>query len=283
MNSKARRRQAASRLSAAAKRVDVITGGEAFAGELADGIPAMETALGFGLTDWQRDLVLSESPRIVCCAVRQSGKSIAVAVRAALRMRHIPNTSICILSPTARQSGLLHAKIRMLLEGDLVVDTATRLSLGNGSTVVALPGDRPASIRGATGDLIIDEAAFIKESLIEAALPISAARGGHIMAISTPNGKGNWFHQTYEAEDEGWDRYYVTLENCGHYDADALSVLRARLGERRWRQEMQAEFLSPAGALFDPIALEETLGAFTQFNEPERTNDILGGFKTWED
>ncbi len=251
---------------------------------LEDGLSDMETLLGFGLHDWQRELVLSDSPKIICKSSRQSGKSVSVAVRTALRMVTFPGSEYCIISPTARQSNLLHEKIRSLVRDYVRQDTATKLVLTNGSQVLSLPGDRPSTIRGASGDLIFDEVAFIKSNLIEAALPIAAARGGRILLISTPNGQGNFFHETWEnAEQESWEKYNITLANCGHYTAEALQTMRDRLGERRWRQEMETEFLAPMGAAFDAVLLEEAFSSFSTFEaEPDHGAELLKGFKQWQ-
>ena len=66
--------------------------------------------------------------------------------------------------------------------------TATTLRLGNGSSIVALPGDRPDTVRGLTLDLAaVDEAAFVKAEVLRVLLPMLATTGGTMAMLSTPS------------------------------------------------------------------------------------------------
>jgi hypothetical protein len=70
--------------------------------------------------------------------------------------------------------------------------------------------------------LIIDEAAFIsnvEEIWISAQQTL--ATGGQCMALSTPNGVGNWFHQTYiDAESATNDFHPIKLHWTAHPQRD---------------------------------------------------------------
>ena len=63
--------------------------------------------------------------------------------------------------------------------------------------------------------LIIDEAAFIDNiSEIWASAQQTLATGGGCIALSTPYGTGNWFHQTWtraEAAENDFFTYKITL------------------------------------------------------------------------
>ena len=70
--------------------------------------------------------------------------------------------------------------------------------------------------------LVIDEAAHV-ESLDElwAGLYPTISTGGRVIALSTPNGVGNWFHKTYtEAADGSNDFHPILLNWDVHPDRD---------------------------------------------------------------
>jgi phage terminase large subunit-like protein len=71
------------------------------------------------------------------------------------------------------------------------------LRLKNGSKITAKSSNADAARSEAVSLLLIDEAAFIDniEETFTAAQQ-TLATGGQCMALSTPNGIGNWFHQT---------------------------------------------------------------------------------------
>jgi len=220
--------------------------------------------LGFEPDQWQWRVILEHHPKRCILAPRQSGKSSAVAAAIAVRMRQAPGSTIAVISPTSRQSVLLAEKVRDVLGMDLARETSSTLVLDNRSRLLSLPGDRPAVVRGLTAHtLVVDEASFIKSNLLEAALPQVAATGGDLLILSTPNGMGGFFHDTWtKGAEEGWDLVRVTLDDCHHYDPEVLATLKARLGPRRWAQEMLGEFLGPEGAVFDPQMLDKVFSGF---------------------
>lgn len=78
------------------------------------------------------------------------------------------------------------------------------LRLTNGSRIAAKSSNSDAARSEAVSLLLIDEAAFI-DNIDEtfAAAQQTLATGGQCMALSTPNGVGNWFHKTYENAENG--------------------------------------------------------------------------------
>lgn len=78
------------------------------------------------------------------------------------------------------------------------------LRLKNGSKITAKSSNSDAARSEAVSLLLIDEAAFI-DNIDEtfAAAQQTLATGGQCMALSTPNGVGNWFHQTWQNAESG--------------------------------------------------------------------------------
>ncbi len=73
------------------------------------------------------------------------------------------------------------------------------LRLNNGSQIKAVSAAGDAGRSEAVSLLIIDEAAFIDNiGEIWASAQQTLATGGGAIVLSTPNGTGNWFHQTWQ-------------------------------------------------------------------------------------
>jgi len=77
-------------------------------------------------------------------------------------------------------------------------DNRLSLRLTNGSQIKAVSGASDSARSEAVSLLAMDEAAFIDnaEDLFGSAQQ-TLATGGKCIALSTPNGVGNWFHKTY--------------------------------------------------------------------------------------
>ena len=72
------------------------------------------------------------------------------------------------------------------------------LRLSNGSQIKATSASSDAGRSEAVSLLLIDEAAFIDNiGEIWASAQQTLATGGGCIALSTPYGTGNWFHQTW--------------------------------------------------------------------------------------
>jgi phage terminase large subunit-like protein len=215
--------------------------------------------LGFPLDQWQRDLLLADAPRLLLVTPRQAGKSTACGALAAWAMVTQPGTRVAIISPSWRQSSLLTAKTTNLLYGQrLTEESAHRIALANGSTLDCLPGDRPATVRGVTSDLLmIDEASRVRNELVTACLPMTAATDGRIIMLTTPAGASGAFYDFWsDLSDDTWSRVFVTAAEVGHYRPETLKLMRRRLG-RMYAQEFEGKFLEAPGALFSSESLDE--------------------------
>jgi hypothetical protein len=219
---------------------------------ITDPVAWVEERLGFGLDPWQRALLIDDHQRLLLCCPRQSGKSTIVAARTAYLMVSRPGIRIVALAPTIRQSAMLAAKTADVLRDEsLVTETATKLVLANGSTLDALPGDQPKTVRGATADVVlIDEASRVRDELVVAALPMVAATAGSITMLSTPAGAAGAFFDAWTSDEDEWLRSQVTLADVNHYSEKTIKTMRRRLGERMFSQEFENRFLDAPGALF---------------------------------
>jgi len=120
-------------------------------------------------------------------------------------------------------------------------------------------GSMPAgeSLRGEAFDLIIiDEAAMIDEKLWNEILSPTLAtskKQPKVLFTSTPRGH-DWFKKMYDyGQDPSKKKYYsihAPSSASPYVNKDYLEDMRASLPDKTYRQEILAEFLQNAGALF---------------------------------
>lgn len=136
---------------------------------------------------------------------RQLGISTLVSAYALWLMLFYKDKNILVLATTEATAQNLITKVRhsydALPSWLKVKDTEhnkTKLRLKNGSQIQAKAGTENAARSEAVSLLVLDEAAFIEK--IEP-LWVSAqqtlATGGQCIALSSPNGSGNWFYNTW--------------------------------------------------------------------------------------
>src|SRR5262252_2433714 len=123
--------------------------------------------------------------------------------------------------------------------------------------------------------LIIDEAAFIPdmETHWKAMWPVLST-GGQCAVVSTVNGYGNWYHQTFTDTKENRNKIWHVIEldywdNPQYDDPEWVKKNKAQLGEAGWLQEVMREFLG-SGDNYFPTKIIDALDKATRDNYPIR-------------
>lgn len=122
--------------------------------------------------------------------------------------------------------------------------------------------------------LIIDEAAFIPgmEKHWNGLYPTLATGGGGIV-ISTVNGVGNWYYETWEKAKKKKNPFHIIdlhyTEHPIYKDKDWVKQTKAQLGEKGWRQEIEGDFLGSGDTYIPPDIIAELFEKASQF-EPIR-------------
>ncbi len=158
------------------------------------------------------------------------------------------------------------------------------LRLKNGSKIQAKSSNSDAARSEAVSLLLIDEAAFIDniEETFTAAQQ-TLATGGQCMALSTPNGIGNWFHSTYAKAETGENSFIpVKLPWTVHPERNQTwrDQQDRDLGPRMAAQECDCDFLSSGETVFEPedlIFYEETYQ-----KDPTEKRGVDGNLWVWE-
>lgn len=110
--------------------------------------------------------------------------------------------------------------------------------------------------------LIIDEAAFIPdmEKHWKAMWPVLSTGGG-CTVISTVNGVGNWYEQTYREAKESKNKFHVIdLDYWEHPDYNNeqwIKEQKVQLGEKGFLQEVLREFLGSGETYISSSAIRE--------------------------
>ena len=212
--------------------------------------------LNFEPDPWQADVLRSSASRLALNCSRQAGKSTTAAIKGTHRVVYHPGSLVLLVSPSLRQSRELFSKATDFLrriEPAPKLDEDNKLSctLANGSRLVSLPGTGE-TVRGYSApDLIVeDEAAYVADSLYVAVRPMLAVSGGRLLLLSTPFGRRGHFFEAWEGEEDDWQRFEVTADDCPRITSEFLKQERRSLGERWFRQEYYCEFVETLDQVF---------------------------------
>ena len=158
------------------------------------------------------------------------------------------------------------------------------LRLKNGSKITAKSSNADAARSEAVSLLLIDEAAFIDniEETFTAAQQ-TLATGGQCMALSTPNGIGNWFHLTWEKA-ESRENSFLPIRLPWTVHPERNENWRQQqdkdLGPRMAGQECDCDFLASGDTVFEP----DDMSFFEQTyqKDPLERRGVDGNLWVWE-
>ena len=158
------------------------------------------------------------------------------------------------------------------------------LRLKNGSKITAKSSNTDAARSEAVSLLLIDEAAFV-DNIDETftAAQQTLATGGQCMALSTPNGIGNWFHQTWEKAESGENSFLpIKLPWTVHPERDQAwrDQQDLDLGPRMAGQECDCDFLASGDTVFEPDDM--MFYEQTYLKDPLEKRGVDGNLWIWE-
>lgn len=164
-------------------------------------------------------------------------------------------------------------------------DAATEVVFPNGSKIRSIPSGKSVGRGFSTKVLVMDEAAFIEEAekFFVGVYPTITNTHGSVFLVSTVNGVGNWYYNTYKGAENGENEFVIAgmdyEEHPDYCDPEWAETTKKQLGPRGWRQEVLGEFLASGATFIDAdsiIELEE------KCVEPIRKN-WGGKLWIWED
>ena len=179
---------------------------------------------------------------------------------------------------------VMHDNLPSWLKGGVAEDNKLSLRLKNGSQVKAISSSPDAGRSEALSLLVMDEAAFIDHiDDIWASSQQTLATGGKCIALSTPNGMGNWFHQQWAKAESGENRFntirlhwtvHPERDKAWREDQDEL------LGPKMAAQECDCDFLSSGNSVIAADLLQWYKDSMCQ--EPLEQRGENGDYWIWE-
>lgn len=230
--------------------------------------------MSFKWDKWQEE-VLAFDGNITIRAGRQVGKSEVISEKAVRFALGNDSVVVMIIAASQRQSSLLFEKVvaKLSLEKDVLREkpTMTKALLRNGSRIYCMPTGRTGHfIRGFTIDmLIVDEAAFIPETVWLAVTPMIAVSRklrsmGHVVLLSTPFGKGGYYFNSFT--DDDFHSWHVSSEKCRRIPSDFLRKERLRMTKAEYAQEYLGEFTDEFNQFF-PTKLIKKCMTFIEWDK----------------
>jgi hypothetical protein len=224
----------------------------------------------FNLYDYQEDTIREfvENEYNIILKARQLGISTLTAGYALWLMTFYNDKNILVIATKQEVAKNLVTKVRVMhanlptwLTQNCVEDNKLSLRYSNGSQVKAVASSDEAGRSEALSLLILDEAAFIdKIDSIWTAASQTLALGGRCIALSTPNGVGNWFHQTWVgAEDKlnSWNTIKLHWTVHPERDMEWRTSQDKLLGPSMAAQECDCDFITSGQSVVDGVILEE--------------------------
>lgn len=254
---------------------------------LEDPIVFSQELLGFRPFEYQEQILKDPSKRICSCMGRQSGKSVTIAAKAVHFAVTSPKKTVLVVSATLRQSMLMFDKILSFIDSSSIVRrftayrSRTRIKFKNNSWIIALPCGRTGStLRGHTADLIIlDEAAFIPEEVIaKVALPMIATTEGYCWMLSTPYDRDHIFYRAFN--DPNWSVYHLPSSVNPLITTEFLEEQRRFVGELRYMQEYEAQFVDDVNAYYPMTLLRQCVDP--ELDETYKIEQLPNGYAGYD-
>ena len=174
---------------------------------------------------------------------------------------------------------LMYDELPAFLKPGIVEDNKHTLKLNTNSIIKSRPSGKQSGRSLAGSMLIVDEAAFIEniETIWAAVYPIIST-GGRAFILSTVNGMGNWYEETYHRATEnlnsfnaidinwkshpeysrqsGYEPLYKAMEEKGLSVDNWEKVTRSNMPLKQWLQEYECEFLGTGDTFIEGSNLQ---------------------------
>lgn len=197
-------------------------------------------------------------------AKRQVGKSILAAIELIKFAVEAPCISI-IIEPTLTQCRRVFKDIQSWLDNTGLVENFNNsqfeIKFNNGSEIIFKSAEQRDRLRGftVTGLLVIDEAAFIADEIIDIVFPFVDAHNAPTMIISTPLFKDGRFYTLYSAGLENKENAKAISFDWARYDTsqflpkDKLDYYRKTVSPLKFTSEYLGEFITDGSFVFKNI------------------------------
>ena len=254
----------------------------------------MRGLIPFEMYGFQEETLASfkDSRFSVILKARQLGISTTVAAYVCWMMLFHRDKNVLVVATKLGTAANLVKKIKAIHKhlpswlkiSDINIDNRNSFELSNGSMVKASSTSGDAGRSEALSLLVIDEAAFV-EGIDElwAGLYPTLSTGGRCIALSTPNGVGNWFHKTYtEAEENKNDFSTIRLPWNVHPERDLTWFEKEtrNMSRREIAQELECNFNASGDTVVHGDDLKRIL---ENISEPKHKTGFDRNYWIWDE
>jgi len=199
---------------------------------------------------------------------RQLGISTITAAYSAWLILFHREKNILVVATKLSTAGNLVKKVKFMIKSlppwlqiaDISIDNRNSFELSNGSQIKASSTSADAGRSEALSLLVVDEAAHVDglDELWKGLYP-TLSTGGRCIALSTPNGIGDWFYRMYSDAAAGLNDFHpTTLSWDVHPDRDEEWYKKEtrNMTKKEIAQELECSFLSSGETVLDVEHLE---------------------------
>lgn len=172
------------------------------------------------------------------------------------------NTTNALVSPTLAQARKIY---KALVKSSYAAikrknETLLEIEYTNGSTIFFRSAEQRDSLRGynVSGCLIIDEAAYISDDILELILPWRNVSNAPMLIVSTPRTHSGFFFDYYS---QGLaNENNVISQDWNNYDTSEmispalLAQYKKVLTRNQFKSEFEGEFIDSEGMVFEHIS-----------------------------
>lgn len=208
-----------------------------------------------------------DNRNVIAMLPRQSGKSTLVAAYIAwYTVFNVDPKTAVIMANKLAIAREIFSRVQLIIEElpswmqpGIVEWNKTSFKFENGTKCFAA-ATSPSAVRGISANLILtDEAAHINSSLWEefaaSVIPtLSSSKDSKMIMVSTPKGMNHFYSYWLDAQ-EGQNGFFPVRGYWQeHPDRDQAwaDSQRAALGEVKYQQEVECDFLGSSGSLINP-------------------------------
>ena len=213
-------------------------------------------SIPFKAYNYQQDLLrdFTDYRFNIILKARQLGISTITAAYIVWLMLFHRDKNILVVATKLATATNLVRKVKKIMKNlpvwmqiaSITVDNRTSFELSNGSQIKGSSTSGDAGRSEALSLLVIDEAAHVERlEEIWTALYPTLSTGGGCIALSTPNGVGNWFHKACVDSENGTNNFYMTtLMWDVHPDRDQKWYEKEtkNMSKRQIAQELECNF-----------------------------------------
>lgn len=231
--------------------------------------PSARLALAEALWGWkphptQKEWLLDDHPVKVAACGRRWGKTESAVIDNLTLALSWPGCIIMVIAPTRDQVMILFKHTKRLVEStpDLTGSFKIRetphpeITIADSSILFRTAGEDGKNIRGHHAHrIMIDEAAYVKDALIEAVIePMLLDFDGQLILQGTPYGKNHFYERFVKGSEPNKRVRSFTFPSCTnpHISAGYLEEIKAEHGETSpyYQAEYMAVFIDVLGSVF---------------------------------